>query len=823
MATYKEAYEKTLEYFKGDELAAGVFVGKYALTDNDGDIKELTPDDMHRRLAKEFARIEKKYPNSMSEELIYSLLKDFKYIVAQGSPMNAIGNNYQVQSSSNCFVIEPPYDSYGGILKTDQEEVQLMKRRGGVGTDVSNIRPRGLPTNNAAKTTDGIGIFLERFSNSCREVAQGGRRGALMLSISIHHPEIETFINIKKDKKKVTGANISIRLTDEFMNCVKNDTDYELRFPVESKNPSIKRNVSARAIWKQIIRAAWESAEPGLLYWDTAKKRTPSDIYSDFGFASTSTNPCGEIILSNYDSCRLMVLNLFSFVKYPFSENAYFDYDDFSEKTMIAQRLMDDLIDLELERIDEILKKIENDKEPTEVKRAEKNLWLNIRKACEDGRRTGLGITALGDTLAGLNVVYGSDESVKITENVYKTLGTMAYKSSIQMAKERGKFPIWSYELEKDHIFIKQMLDSLDEQTRKDYQRYGRRNIALTTTAPTGSVSVMTQTTSGIEPAFLLKYTRRKKINPDSKDVKVDFVDDLGDKWQEFTVYHHNFKKWMEVTGKTEIEDSPYYKATSNDVDWKKSVEIQAVAQKWLCHAVSKTCNIPNEATEELVDTVYMKAWESGCKGFTVYRDGCRSGVLVSQDKQDKNDFIQTTAPKRDKKMPCDIHRVTISGEAWTILVGLYKEKPYEVFGGLSKYVLIPKKYKTGAIIKTNKKRSNGGGVYELHYGEDEEDMNVVGDIIDVFDNPTHGAFTRTLSLALRHGAPVQYICEQLQKDEKDSDMYSFSRVIARVLKKYIADGTKSSDKICENCGAEGAVVYKEGCKTCASCGYSKC
>lgn len=823
MATYKEAYEKSLEYFKGDELAAGVFVGKYALTDNDGDIKELTPDDMHKRLAKEFARIEQKYPNPMSEDEIYNLLKDFKYVVAQGSPMNAIGNDYQIQSSSNCFVVDYCEDSYGGILKSDQELVQLMKRRAGVGIALSKLRPKGVITRNASKFSDGIGIFMDRFSNTCREVAQGGRRGALMLCIDSKHPELETFINIKKDRKRVTGANISIKFDDEFMKSVNDDSEYILQWPVDSKDPKIKVTKKARELWKQVIHAAWESAEPGVLFWDTVKKRTPSDIYKDFGFESIATNPCGEINLSPLDSCRLLAMNLFSFVEKPFKQDSYFNFEKFSDYSQKSQRLMDDIIDLELEQIKKVIEKIKEDPESEEIKRTELKMWEQIEKVCRTGRRTGLGITALGDALAALNIRYGSDESVKMTENIYKNLAKGAYKASIQMAKERGCFPIWKYELEKDHVFIKQILNELDSDTNKDFKTYGRRNIALTTTAPTGSVSVMTQTTSGIEPAFLLKYTRRKKINPDSKDVKIDFIDELGDKWQEFTIYHHNFKKWMDITGKSEVEDSPYHKATSNDVDWVKSVELQAVAQKWICHAISKTCNVPNDISEETIAEIYMKAWKSGCKGFTVYRDGCRSGVLVAQGSQTKDDFIQTTAPKRHKKIPCDIHRVTISGEAWTILVGLYKEKPYEIFGGLSKYVLIPKKYKNGTIVKTNKKKSNGGGIYELHYGEDEEDLNVVGDVVDVFDNPTHGAFTRTISLGLRHGVPVQYMVEQLQKDEKDSDMYSFSRVIARVLKKYIVDGTKSSDKICEHCGAEGAVVYKEGCKTCASCGFSKC
>jgi ribonucleoside-diphosphate reductase alpha chain len=822
MPSYQESINQSLEYFKKDELAASVFVGKYALTDNDGDIKEPTPDFMHRRIAKEFARIEKKYPNPMSEEEIYDLIKNFEFVVPQGSPMNAIGNEYQIQSSSNCFVIEPCYDSYGGILKTDQEQVQLMKRRGGVGHDVSNIRPKGLHTNNAAKTTDGIGVFLERFSNSCREVAQGGRRGALMLTISIHHPEIETFINIKKDKSKVTGANISIRLSDEFMKAVKNDEEYEQRFPVDSKNPTIRKNVKAKQIWNQIIDAAWESAEPGLLYWDTAIRHTPSDIYKMYGFESTATNPCGEIILSNYDSCRLMVANLYSFVKNKFKKSSKFDFQLFGDVVYKAQRLMDDLIDIELEQIEKILKKIEDDPQPEFVKLPEKHLWLKIKQACQSGRRTGLGPTALGDTLAALGEIYGSETSIEMTEEIYKQLALNAYRSSINMAKERGAFSCWSYDLEKDHPFVKKIIDSLDEVTQKMYKKYGRRNIAITTTAPTGSVSVLTQTTSGIEPAYLLYYTRRKKINPNDKDAKVDFTDHLGDKWQEYKVYHHKLKDWMDITGETDIEKSPYYKATSNDVDWISSVKLQAAAQKWVCHAISKTCNLPNSATKELVSDVYMKAWEEGCKGFTVYRDGCRTGVLVSnEEKKPGLSFQEHSAPKRPKKLECDINQVTIKGESWTIFVGKYEDKPYEIFGGLSKYVHIPKKIKKGFLVK-DKKKQNGSSIYDLYYGEEDVETKI-HDIVSVFENPTEGAFTRTISLALRHGTPIVYIVEQLSKDDKDSDMYSFSRVISRVLKYYIQEGTKASDRKCENCEAENSIIYKEGCKTCINCALSKC
>lgn len=820
MASYQQALEESMKYFNGDELAADVFVGKYALVDGQGDLKELTPDDMHKRLAREFARVEKKYSNPMSEEEIYELFKEFRYVVPQGSPMSAIGNDYQIQSASNCFVLPPVLDSYGSILKTDEHLIQISKRRGGNGVDISNIRPRGVLTNNAAKTTDGIGVFMERYSNSIREVGQSGRRGALMITISVHHPEILTFINIKKNRKKVTGANISIRLSDEFMNAVKNDSEYEQRWPIDSKTPTVHKMVKAKEIWDEIITAAWESAEPGLLFWDNAIKHTPSDIYKQFGFGSVSTNPCGEIILSPFDSCRLLVLNLFSFVENPFTDKAKFNYKKYDEYVMKAQRLMDDLIDIELEQIDKIIAKIKKDPEPEDIKRTERELWLKIKDACINGRRTGLGITALGDALAGLNVVYGSDESIKITEKIYKHLAINSHKSSIILAKERGAFPVFDFNLEKDHEYLSRIYKNFDDDILKMYKKYGRRNIALTTTAPTGSVSTLTQTTSGIEPSFLLWYVRKKKINPNDKQARVDFTDDMGDRWQEYKVYHHKFKMWMDITGKSKVEDSPYYKATSSDVDWIASVKMQAAAQKYIDHSISKTCNLPKEATKELVAEVYMKAWEEGCKGFTVYRDGCRDGVLTSESSSGKDKFIDHPAPKRAKRLDCDIHQVTIKGESWTIFIGKMDDRPYEIFGGLSKFVQVPKKIKHGHIVKQGKK-PNGSGIYDLFYrDENEQEECKIHDIVNVFENATEGAFTRTLSLALRHGCPIQYVAEQLQKDEKDSDMYSFSRVIARVLKHYIKDGVKTSD--CPSCKVS-KMIYREGCATCPNCGFSKC
>ena len=831
MHSYEEAHRECVKYFGGDELAASVFLGKYALKNESGDYLELTPDDMHMRLAREYARIEAKYENGMTENEIYELLKDFSYIVPQGSPMSGIGNEVKIQSLSNCFVIEPPYDSYGGILKTDQEQVQIMKRRGGVGFDISTIRPKGLNTSNAANTTDGIEVFMDRFSNSCREVAQGGRRGALMLTISVHHPQIREFINIKRDLTRVTGANISIRVTDEFMNAVRSDEKVELRWPVDSKKPDITSTVDASELWHEIIESAHASAEPGLLFWDTAKTMTPSDAYESVGFGSTSTNPCGEIILSPYDSCRLMLVNLTSFVTDPWTKDAKFDYGHFGNVVRKAQRLMDDMIDLEIEQIDKILQKVEEDPEPDAVKQIERDLWGNIRRAAVNGRRTGLGITGLGDALAMIGQVYGSDASIETTEEIYKWLSLNSYEESLQLAKERGAFPAWDYNKEKDHPFISRVIGELLPYRREEYQRYGRRNIANTTTAPAGSVSVLTQTTSGIEPAFMLHYTRRKKINPNDVTASVDFIDDSGDKWTEFDVYHHRFRSWMETMAGEErstmsnqdlVELSPYAGATANEINWVAKVKMQAAAQRWVCHAISNTTNLPADVDVETVKNVYMTGWELGCKGVTVYRDGCRSGVLVSssnETSQDDKYFSDNRAPKRPEVLDCEIHHANIKGEAWTILVGLMDGKPYEVIGGRSEYIEIPKRHKFGKIRR--RPRKSVASKYDLIVGENGDEF-IVKDIITVFDNPNHSSFTRTISLALRHGAPIQYVVEQLQKD-KDADLFSFSKVIARCLKKHIKDGTVGGDKDCPECGAEDSLIYQEGCIACKSCGTSKC
>lgn len=822
ICTFEEAIEESTEYFGGDELAASVFVTKYALNDGKGNLLESNPDQMHKRLAKEFARIESKYANPMKEQEIYDLLANFKYIVPQGSPMSGIGNRHQYQSLSNCFVVDSPKDSYGGILKTDQEQVQIMKRRGGVGFDISSIRPKGLSTSNAAKTTDGIGVFMERFSNSCREVAQGGRRGALMLTISVHHPDIQTFIDIKRDLTKVTGANISIRLTDEFMKAVQEDENVELRFPVDANaEHTVSRFTSAKEIWNSIIESAHTSAEPGLLFWDNVLKYTPAQAYADVGFNTISTNPCSEITLSAYDSCRLLLLNLTSFVKSPFSKSSEFDFNKFAEYTQKAQRLMDDLIDLEIECVDKIIEKIKSDPEDADVKAPELNMWKKIREAALNGRRTGLGVTGLGDTLAMLGQTYGSQESVDQTEEIYKTLALSAYRSSCKLAEERGAFAVYDYEKESTHPFLQRIFES-DPELQVLHQTHGRRNIALTTTAPCGSVSMLTQTTSGIEPAFMLKYTRRKKINPSDPDAQVDFEDALGDKWQNFTVYHHGFKDWMIQTGLTEIQDSPYHLATANEINWESAVDVQAAAQKWVCHAISKTINLPNDVSVEDVKKVYWRGWQKGLKGVTVYRDGSRSGVLVSTEDSENNaeeKFAERAAPKRPEVLECDVHQATIKGNRWTILVGLLDGKPYEVLGGLSDFVEISKKYSRGKIVKRPRKTTNS--LYDLYIGETDNET-VIKDLVRVFDNPNYAGFTRTISLALRHGAPVQYLVEQLQKD-KDSDMFSFARVVARTLKKYIEDGATQSNKTCPECGAEGTLVYLEGCVTCANCGHSKC
>lgn len=814
--TFDEVLAASLVYFNGDELAANVFAEKYALFNPKTELyDELTPLDMHKRMAKEFARIEANYPNGLKEEKILNYLSSWE-IIPQGSPMAGIGNPYQLMSLSNCFVVNSPSDSFGGIHRTDQEEAQIMKRRGGVGFDISTIRPKGFTTANAAKTTDGIAVFMEQFSDTCRRVAQGGRRGALMLTISVHHPEIRTFIQIKRDRKKVTGANVSIRISDEFMRAVESKGKVELRFPVEGGK--VYEEVDAAELWNEIMASAHESAEPGVLFWDTVKKNTPSDIYADDGFESISTNPCGEIVLSGGgDACRLLLVNALKFVKYPFTKKAEFDYERFRDTCRVSQRLMDDIVDLEIECNDKIVAKINADPEDEFTKAIELKLWENIKRKGQLGRRTGLGLTAIGDTLASLGVCYGKPEAIEVVRLIYKTLALGSYEGSIELAKERGAFPIYSYEKEKDHPFITKIIGELPRKYQLMYRKFGRRNIANTTTAPAGSVSIVAQTSSGIEPVYLVEYDRWKKINPGDPDTRVDRVDEKGDAWQKFHVYHHGFKKWMDVTGKKKFEDSPYAGATSNEIDWVNKVRCQAAAQEWICHSISNTTNVPADTSVEVVKAIYMEGWKSGCKGITIYRDGCRDGVLTSDKSSRNGKFEPRNAIKRPDELDCEVHRVKIKGEDWTIFVGLLNDHPYEVMGGLSKYVSLPKKVKTGKIVKIKRGTAS---LYNFASGTGE-DIIEVKDLTNIFENPTYGSFTRTLSLALRHGASAQFVVEQLQKGDKESDMFTFSKAISRVLKTKIVDGTKANS-ICVECKST-ALEYREGCVTCMSCGHSKC
>lgn len=822
--TRGEANKASLSYFKGDDLAADAFVDKYALRDNQDRFLELTPDDMHRRLASVFYKAESAHPNAMSESEIYGLFRNFEYVIPQGSPMHVLGNPYSYQSASNCYVLGSPFDSYAGIMYTDQELAHILKRRGGVGIDISPIRPKNMRAANAAKTTDGIGVFMERYSNTTREVGQGGRRGALIETIDIRHPEIETFINIKRDKKKVTGANISIRLTDAFMRAVEADGPFTQQWPVDSPNPSVTRVVRARAIWDQIIDAAWDNAEPGLFFWDTVLRETPSDCYASVGYRSVGTNPCGEIPLSAYDACRLMVVNTQSHVRAPHTGNSRFDFELFGQHVCQAQRLMDDLVDIELGLIDRIIEKVATDVEPEHIKEIEANLWQKVRSATERGRRTGLGITALGDTLAALGIRYGSPESIQMTEEIYKTLAINSERSSCILAHERGAFPAFDWELEAENPYLNRVWEAAPD-VKQMWSEYGRRNIATTTTAPTGSVSVLTQTTSGIEPVFMVKYKRRRKLNGEDANISVDFVDPMGDKWHEYEVYHPGFSQWMNATGKLDIEESPYWKATSRDVDWVASVDLQAAAQKWVAHSISKTCNLPKDATRDIVSQVYMRAWKAGCKGFTVYREGCRDGVLLESGSSKPSlsprpaDFVEHHAPKRPEQLDCRIHttktREDGKSQEWVFLVGIMAGRPYEVFGGRSGDLQLPASAQAGKITKVMP--SGGLATYDLIL-----DTMEVQDIVSTFANPTHGAFTRVISLSLRHGAPIQYVVEQLLKEDS-VELHSFAKALARILKNYITNGTRSSAvKSCPTCGSKD-IVYTEGCSTCKGCGHSKC
>ncbi len=829
--THDEAVEESIKYFNGDELAGRVWANKYALKDSFGHIYEKSPDDMHRRLAREIHRIEKRYKNPLPEELIYNVLKDFRYIVPQGGPMTGIGNSFQIASLSNCFVIgnDGSSDSYGGIMKIDQEQVQLMKRRGGVGHDLSHIRPKGTPVLNSALTSTGVVPFMERYSNSTREVAQDGRRGALMLSISIKHPDSGKFIDAKLESGKVTGANVSVKITDDFMKAVENKTTFRQQYPINSENPKFIKEIDAVQLWNKIIHNAWKSAEPGVLFWDTILKESVPDCYTDLGFGTVSTNPCGEIPLCPYDSCRLLAINLYSYVENPFTKDASFNFDLYKEHVGLAQRMMDDIIDLELEKIDAILSKIEADPETEELKLVEKNLWKNIRKKSEQGRRTGIGITAEGDMLAALGLKYGSDEATSFSVEVHKTLALEAYKSSTYLAKERGPFLIYDSEREKNNPFIQRMKEA-DPVMYNNMVKFGRRNIALLTIAPTGTTSLMTQTTSGIEPIFSVFYKRRRKVNPNDKDVKVTFRDEVGDCWEEFNVFHHKFVDWLKINGydpeavtrmtDQEIEEiisrSPYFKATANDVDWIAKVRMQGAIQKWVDHSISVTINLPSDVKEELVSDLYLTAWKSGCKGATVYRDGSRNGVLIAG----KNE-IQAERPKRPKILDCDVIRFNFNEEKWVAFVGLKEGRPYEIFTGIADEEIfpIPKTIIKGKIIKV--RLDDGKTRYDFQYTDKYGYKKTIEGLSHMF-KPEFWNYAKLISGVLRHEMPIADVVNLVQSLKLDSEsINNWKNGVERALKKYIPNGTKAKGK-CGECGSDH-LIYQEGCLICKDCGSSKC
>ena len=834
-----EAFEASLDYFKGDDLAARVWVNKYALKDSFGHLFELTPDDMHRRLASEIARIEKNYDNPMTEEEIFSLLKDFKYIVPQGGPMTGIGNDFQIASLSNCFVIgnEGNSDSYGGILKVDQEQVQLMKRRGGVGHDLSHIRPKGSPVKNSALTSTGIVPFMERYSNSTREVAQDGRRGALMLSVSIKHPDAESFIDAKLEQGKVTGANVSVKIHDDFMRTVEAGEKYMTQYPIDAKNPKYTKEIDADNLWKKIVHNAWKSAEPGILFWDTIIKESIPDCYADLGYKTVSTNPCGEIPLCPYDSCRLIAVNLYAYVENPFTPKAKFNFELFKQHVGVAQRMMDDIIDLELEKIDGILHKIDEDPENEDIKHIERSMWLKIQTKAKEGRRTGVGITAEGDMLAALGLRYGSDDATDFSEEIHKTVALEAYRSSVKMAKERGPFNIYNADREKNNPMIKRLRDQ-DETLYQDMVKYGRRNIALLTIAPTGTTSLMTQTTSGIEPVFMPVYKRRRKVNPNDKNVKVDFVDEVGDSWEEYVVFHHKFKDWMEVNGfelkknypEADLDEliakSPYYKATSNDVDWMNKVRMQGKIQKWVDHSISVTINLPADADEELVGRLYFEAWKSGCKGVTVYRDGSRSGVLISNKKEDGDDEerIDSVFPtKRPIELEADVVRFQNSKDKWVAFIGTIDGRPYEIFTGLSDDedgILLPRSVQNGKILKSI--NPDGTKRYDFQYINKQGYRTTIEGLSYKF-NPIFWNYAKLISGILRHGMPIHKVVDTVTSLQFDNDtINSWKAGVARALKKYVPDGTIAEGIICGECNSRN-VIYQEGCLICPDCGSSKC
>jgi ribonucleoside-diphosphate reductase alpha chain len=848
--TFQEALKEATKYFEGDELAANVWINKYALKDSAGNIYEKSPDDMHRRIAAELFRIESKYPNPVPEKELYDLLDRFKYIIPQGSPMSGIGNNMQVSSLSNCFVIGNNADSYSGIIRTDEEQVQLMKRRGGVGHDLSHIRPKGSPVLNSALSSTGLVPFMERYSNSTREVAQDGRRGALMLTVSSRHPDAEDFIDAKMEAGKVTGANVSVRIDDAFMEAALTGSEYEQRFPVDAQSPSFKKKVDASKIWDKIIYNAWKSAEPGVLFWDTIIRESVPDCYADLGYKTISTNPCGEIPLCPYDSCRLLAINLYSYVDEPFTKKAKFNFKKFAQHVQLAMRMMDDIIDMELEKIDRILDKVGHDPEPDDIKANERRLWQKIRKTCEEGRRTGVGITAEGDMLAALGLQYGSDEAIDFSAEVHKTLAVNAYRSSVTMAKERGHFKIYDPIREAKNPFINRLKEA-DPKLLEDMVKYGRRNIALLTIAPTGTTSLMSQTTSGIEPAFLITYKRRRKVNPNDKEVKVSFVDEVGDHWEEYNVFHHKFLDWLKANGynleevkkmdsdnlKKIVEKSPYHKATANDVDWVQKVKMQGAIQKWVDHSISVTVNVPQETSVDLVKEIYKTAWEVGCKGCTIYRDGSRSGVLVSteekkqEDKQTANhagiggtptSFITTYAPKRPKKLETEIIRFQNNHEKWMAFVGLLDGRPYEIFTGKAEDIFIlPPYVDHGWVIK--EKDDEGNNRYDFQFSDKDGYKVTMEGLSRSFDKE-YWNYAKLISGALRHGMPLPYVINLVAGlNVNQEHINTWKNGVVRALKKFVPDGTVAVKETCPACGDPDGLIYKEGCLICKSCGHSKC
>lgn len=854
--SYEEAFKSALNYFKGDELAARVWVNKYAMKDSFGNIYEQSPEDMHWRIANEVARIEKKYANPMGAAEVFELLDHFRYIIPAGSPMTGIGNNHQIASLSNCFVIglEGNADSYGAIMRIDEEQVQLMKRRGGVGHDLSHIRPKGSPVNNSALTSTGLVPFMERYSNSTREVAQDGRRGALMLSVSIKHPDSEAFIDAKMEEGKVTGANVSVKITDEFMEAAVNDKPYIQQYPINADRPSFTKEVSAKQIWEKIVHNAWKSAEPGVLFWDTILKESIPDCYADLGFQTVSTNPCGEIPLCPYDSCRLLSLNLYSYVIDPFTDHARFDFETFAKHVQLAQRIMDDIVDLEMEKIDLILNKIKSDPQSDEVKGAEYHLWEKIKDKSGKGRRTGVGITAEGDMIAAMGLRYGTQEATNFSVEVHKTLALNAYRSSVAMAKERGCFEIFDAKREQNNPFILR-LKGEDAQLYADMVEYGRRNIACLTIAPTGTTSLMTQTTSGIEPVFMPVYKRRRKVNPNEPDVHVDFVDEVGDSFEEYIVYHSKFLTWMQVNGidaakkysQDEIDAlvkrSPYYKATANDVDWLMKVRMQGAIQKWVDHSISVTVNLPNNVDETLVNKLYIEAWRSGCKGCTIYRDGSRSGVMISVSKKDKKEEAQTSekdlnaaiehyeppfqrpevVEHRPKELDCDVVRFQNNKEKWVAFVGLLNGYPYEIFTGLQddeEGIALPKSVTKGKIIKQT--ADDGTHRYDFQFENKRGYKTTVEGLSEKF-NPEYWNYAKLISGVLRYRMPIDHVMKLVSSLQlKDESINTWKNGVERALKKYVTDGTKASGLKCPVCGEE-SLVYQEGCLICTNCGASRC